>query len=41
MVYKEFEVIARETMFNELNYLIDPMAAVTSFTPRYDHDWEI
>ncbi|KAK3831877.1 MAG: hypothetical protein J3R72DRAFT_454619 [Linnemannia gamsii] len=41
MVYKEFEVIARETMFQELNYLIDPMASITSFTPRYDHDWEI
>ncbi|KAF9925508.1 hypothetical protein FBU30_004727 [Linnemannia zychae] len=40
-VYKEFEVIARETMFHELNYLIDPMTAVTSITPRYDHDWEI
>ncbi|KAG0277525.1 hypothetical protein BGZ95_005791 [Linnemannia exigua] len=40
-VYKEFEVIARETMFQELNYLIDPMASITSFTPRYDHDWEI
>ncbi|KAF9147576.1 hypothetical protein BG015_010747 [Linnemannia schmuckeri] len=41
MVYKEFEAIARETMFKELDYLIDPMAAVTSFTPRHDHDWEI
>ncbi|KAH7048124.1 hypothetical protein BKA57DRAFT_464195 [Linnemannia elongata] len=42
MVYKEFEAIARESMFKELNYLIDPMAAVSSsFTPRYDHDWEI
>ncbi|KAG0220104.1 hypothetical protein BGX33_008461 [Mortierella sp. NVP41] len=40
-VYKEFETMARETMFHELNYLIDPMASVSSFTPRYDHDWEI
>ncbi|KAG9069019.1 hypothetical protein KI688_009909 [Linnemannia hyalina] len=41
MVYKEFEAIARESMFKELNYLIDPMAAITSLSPRYDHDWEI